>query len=132
MGWSTGTCDQVWSKSVTSCRRYKTLKCWQKKKKKKKNKKKKEIVQKKYTVADCDCVNSYWFAGIVYVFQLCARRFLIWIQGKHFQRVRIKEQLQNSKWAFPFHEKELKFTAICHKNINNLISIVNSYNKFPV
>ena len=49
MGWSTGTCDQVWSKSVKSCRRYKTLKCWQKKKKK-------EIVQKKYTVADCDCV----------------------------------------------------------------------------
>ena len=47
MGWSTGTCDQVWSISVKSCLRYKTLKCWQK-----------EIVQIQNTVADCDCVRS--------------------------------------------------------------------------
>ena len=79
MGWSTGTCDQVWSKSVKSCRRYKTLievlteeeeeeeernhteeihsrrlrLC-----KKKKKKKKKEIIQMKYTVAECDCVRT--------------------------------------------------------------------------
>ena len=32
MGWLTGTCDQVWSKSVRSCPRYKSEKCWQKKK----------------------------------------------------------------------------------------------------
>ena len=47
MGWSTGTYDQVWSISVESCLRYKTLKCWQK-----------EIVQIQNTVADCDCVRT--------------------------------------------------------------------------
>ena len=42
MRWSTGTCDQVWSKSVKSCPRYKSEKCWQKKKNKKKEEEEEE------------------------------------------------------------------------------------------
>ena len=48
MGWWTDTWEKVLSKSVKTQWRYKSLKCWQKK----------EIVQMKYTVADCDCVKK--------------------------------------------------------------------------